>query len=170
MAVTENISNISAYWKEGGLYIYETNRGDVIAQINSTGTYFSGIFGGYLAQTTTFTTAQSVVSSTAGKLILCATDDTVFSLPNVSTGTKFPAGVCFTFVNTATDGGAKIVVKTTTGDRIVGIGTLSGSSTHVITNTKATQQYGDRITIKSSDYSLWSLHDVVGTWALSATS
>jgi len=177
--MSETVSQIRSYWKDGALYVAKngtaTGSSDTILIISSTGTIYYGPFLGINQQTVNVTAATAL--STAGSLgitITCTTDSVVLTLPGSST--TLVAGLTYTIINTATDGAAMICVrgKTVSADPIVGLGTISSDAKFVIKNTSTTHIYGDQITLIASDSAAgkanWSLDNVIGTWALSATS
>ena len=169
-----DIANISSHWSDGSLVVFRKN-GEKLLAISSTGTVcYVPVFG--VNQQTVNVTAATALS-TAGSLglvVTCTTDSVVLTLPGSST--TLVAGLTYTIVNTATDGAAMICVrgKTVSADPIVGLGVVSTGVKFAIKNTSTTHVYGDRITLIASDSAAgkanWSLHNVVGTWALSATS
>jgi hypothetical protein len=158
------IGNIKGEWSSGALHIRNLQNEDILV-LSSTGVGYGGVFSGFLAQTTTFTAAQTLTSAYLGKLVITTTDAVAFTLPVASTSR---AGWTYTIINMATSGGAAITVSTAdNADLIVGNGKLSTDACNSVTNTKTTQKYGDRITIVNAGAVLWSLQEVVGTWALS---
>lgn len=161
------IGNIVGNWIEGQLHIQDTQGQDLVV-FNSTGIGYGGQFGGYLAQTTTVATALTITAAHLGKRIQTATDDIVFTLPVASTS---KAGYTYTIMNTGSAGAAKIVVVTADiAEYIVGNGAISTDVNCAITNTKATAKYGDYVKLVNSGAVIWSLKEVVGTWAGSVGS
>lgn len=122
-------------------------------------------FGAHYQTNTTMAAATSLTTAMCGKRVLCSTDAVVYTLPTAAV-----AGVNFLVTNTASDGGALIVVKTAaTTDVIMGNG-ANATTNCAILNTKATQRFGDSIGLMSSGSVTWFCTNVVGTWANAATS
>lgn len=157
------IANVRARWS-GGVLIFEDISGNQLLTLGaSTGLQ---IFAG--PTVTTYAAASTLSTTQAGKIINCTTDAVVITLPLASTSM---AGLSYTIRNTATDGGALLVVRTNaTTELIVGNGSASSAAICAASNTKATQQYGDQISLINSGAVLWHLSNVIGTWALSTTS
>jgi hypothetical protein len=157
------IANVRARWVAGVLVFEDTSGNQLLTLAASTGLQdFSG------QTVTTYAAAATLSTTQAGKVINCTTDNVVITLPLASTSM---AGLSYTIRNTATDGGALLVVRTNvTTELICGNGSATGAAICAVKNTKATQQYGDQITLINSGAVLWHLSNVIGTWALSTTS
>lgn len=159
------ISNVKSEWVNGALRFKTAPNGEDLFTVGCT----TGVPFGFQGQSTlNITAATTLVASTHGGLLLyCTTDDIVFTLPTVTATT---VGYHFTIMNTASDGGAKLVLRTNaTTDYIVGYG--NGATTNcAMTNTKDTANKGDKVSVQSSILLIWYVVDAVGTWAFSATS
>jgi hypothetical protein len=158
------IANVKAVWSGGVLTFQDVRTGNTIVTLGaSTGLQ---MFAG--PTVTTYTAAATLSTTQAGKIVNCTTDAVVFTLPLASTSM---AGLSYTIRNTASAGGALLVVRTNaTTELICGNGSATGAAICAAVNTKATQAYGDQITLVNSGAVLWHLSNVVGTWAMSTTS
>jgi len=163
------IANLKANWINGALRIQDVATGNDVLVIGAT----TGAPYGYQNQgTATITTATTLTPSThGGKLLLCPTDGTVISLTDGASSTAY--GAQYTITNTASDGGALVVVAgagTASSYWILGAGTANATTNTFIANTKTTQQYGDSVTLQFNGSTAWMVTNLVGTWAISATS
>lgn len=163
------IANIKGTWVNGALRIQKAANGDDIMVLGAT----TGLpWGAYNLNVTNVTTAVTLAASThAGKTIACGVDGTVISLSDHTSSTSY--GASYTIVNTASDGGALVVVKAAgTGSSawfVIG-GTASATTNTVIANTKTTQQYGDYISVRFNASTAWIVYDSAGTWTPSNAS
>jgi hypothetical protein len=163
------ISNVQSTWRNGALRFQKVANGDDIFVIGAT----TGLpFCSYNLNVTTVTTAVTLAASThAGKTIACGVDATVISLSDHASSTSY--GASYTIVNTASDGGALVVVKAAgTGSSawFAAGGTASATTNTVIANTKTTQQYGDFISVRFNGSTSWIVYDSAGTWTPSNAS
>lgn len=95
-----------------------------------------------------------------GRIILVDTDAVVISLPAVGTGETY------TIMNIAPDGTAAIHVDVNSSDRILGgCGFVALDDGDKITNTKATADQGDYVTLSYGSAVGWYITDMCGTWA-----
>jgi hypothetical protein len=95
-----------------------------------------------------------------GRIIKCATDTVVLTLPAVATGKTF------TFVNTAEDGAAAIHLDCNASDKILGgCGFSVLDDGDKVTNTKATAKKGDYIKVDYGTADGWYIVELRGTWA-----
>lgn len=156
-----------------GVLRFRNQRKEDLFQIGATGTSNGMPFGPYYLNTKNVTAAASFNPSTHGGYVVYATtDDLVFTLPtlSVSTAGATTAGYEFTLMNTASSGGAKLVLRTNaTTDYMSGYGSAATTNC-ALTNTKLTQTYGDMVTVRAGISPVWLVTKVVGTWAFSATS
>lgn len=163
------IANIKSTWINGALRFQKVANSDDIFVIGAT----TGLpFSSYNLNVATVTTAVTIAASThAGKTIACGVDGTVISLSDHASSTSY--GASYTIVNTASDGGALLVVKAAgTGSSawfVIG-GTASATTNTVIANTKTTQQYGDFISVRFNGSTSWIVYDSAGTWTPSNAS
>ncbi len=154
-------SKVISEWINGALRFMTPNREDLLVVGATTGVPF----GAYYQTVSTITAATSLTAIHCGKLVTCATDDVVITLPTAAT-----IGLNYNVMNTGSDGAALLVVKTAaTTDVIQGYGSAATTGC-AIKNTKATQRVGDSVGLMASGSVTWYLTNVVGTWALSTTS
>jgi len=163
------LNNVRSAGINGALRFQKAYTGDDIFVIGAT----TGVpFGPYNQNVVAVTTAVTVAASThAGKLITCGVDGTVISLSDHTSSTSY--GAFYTIMNTASDGGALIVIKAAGSGSsawIVAGGTASATTNTVIANTKATQQYGDYVCLRFNGSTAWIVNESAGTWALSNAS
>jgi hypothetical protein len=126
-------------------------------------------FGNYYANVVNITAAATLAASTnAGYITYCTTDAVVVTLPAVSVST---VGLAFTVMNTASDGGSLLQIKSASAADWLNGGMGAAATTNlVLKNTKATQRKGDMIQLVCSGSTAWFVREVVGTWALAATT
>lgn len=163
------IANVRSVWSYGNLQFQDVRTGDIILQIGSS---TSIPFGAPQRKLKNVTAAATLAASTdMGLLVYCTTDGVVIGLSDHASSTSY--GARYTIMNCASDGGALLVVKAAgTGSSawFAAGGTVSATTNTVIANTKATQQYGDFITVAFNASTCWQVIEQAGTWALSATS
>ncbi len=156
-----------------GVLRFRNQRKEDLFQIGATGTSNGMPAGPYYLNTLNVTAAATLVPSTHGGYVVYATTDAlVFTLQTLSASTagNTTNGQTFTLMNTASDGGAKLLLRTNaTTDYMVGYGSAATTNC-VISNTKATQRYGDYVRVTAGVSPVWVVTDVVGTWAFAATS
>ena len=164
-------TNVRSVGINGALRFQDTKAQD-LAVIGAT----TGIpFGAYYRATRNITAATTLAASThGGYLTYCTTDAIVVTLPAVAAST---AGLSFTIMNTASDGGALLQLKTAAATDWFNGGMGAAATTNlVLANTKATQRLGDSLTVVCGGFnstalpSAWFVTSVVGTWALAATT
>ena len=111
--------------------------------------------------TRTITTNFTLIDvNDIGRLILCATDNVVLTLPAVATGHRY------TFVNIGADGAALIELDTNASDKILGgCGFSVLDNGDKVSNTKGTADKGDYITVEYGTADGWYITELVGTWA-----
>lgn len=133
-------------------------------------------FGAYNQSYVTITAATTLVPSThAGLIVNCTTDAIVVTLPAIATSTN---GIQYTIINTASDGGALLELKTgAASDWVIIGGTATATTNLVLANTKTTQKYGDMITVTQGTNTLtttttnaWITINKVGTWVAQAAT
>jgi hypothetical protein len=113
------------------------------------------------AKAETKTANYTLDEEDVGKVMQCATDAVVFTLPSTV------VGYVYTIVNTAADGAAKISVSPATADKIMGMDITDADNKDII-NTKATAKKGDMIKLLGDGSLGWYIIDVHGTWAREA--
>jgi hypothetical protein len=155
-----DINKVFATWHNGALKFKDYLGQDVIVIGPTTGLPF----GQYYQQTVKVTTAATMAPSThGGAIVYCSVDGTVLTLPTAAATT---AGVEYTFVNTASDGGAAIAIKTgAAADYIFGYSNYVSTSIAAV-NTKTTQRYGDTLRISQTPSSGWAIGTMIGTWSI----
>lgn len=165
------LTNVRSFGDKGALK-FVTTRGEDIFVIGAT----TGIpFGPTNQYTVNITAAATLVPSThAGAIVYCTTDNVVVTLPAVAASTQ---GLMFTIMNTASDGAALLELKTGgAGDYVVIGGTVTATTNLVIANTKATQQYGDSLTVIQGAWvaggttNCWITTNYTGTWVAQAAT
>lgn len=158
------ISNVGSEFQLGALRFKDYLRQDLLVIGATTGLPF----GAQNQATLNVTAAATLVPSTHGGLVVYSTTDAV--VLTLQTATATTVGECYTIVNTASNGGALLIVRTNaTTDYIVGYG--SGATTNcAMSNTKLTQKRGDSVTFTNGVLLKWNVTNVVGTWAFAATS
>lgn len=172
-------SNVTSKWVDGVLTFTDLD-GNTIMQIHpsSGGVKFANAGGitvstGVLAgltvssgltldgvNTRTVTTAYSLVQADSGRVVNCAVTGTFVTLPLASTTSL--AGTVFTLRNSGSTGAAQIILITTTTESIIG-GSIS--TTNLISNTLATADTGDYVSVSPTGSSSWRVTAMVGTWA-----
>ena len=102
----------------------------------------------------------------SGKIFTIATDAKTFTLPSTA------AGLTYTFVCTAADGGALVSISPATADGIFGTITLAASVVQMagtantdVDLTKSTQLKGDSITLVGDGVDGWAIVASTGIWA-----
>lgn len=163
------IANHVSNWINGALRIQKANNRDDVMVIGAT----TGIpFGAYNLKSIAVTTATTLVASThLGMVITCGVDGTVISLSDHASSTSY--GATYTIMNTASDGGALIVIKgagTGSSAWFNCGGTVTATTNIYLHNTKTTQQYGDYVKLTFNGSTSWVVNERSGTWALSTTS
>ena len=128
-------------------------------------TTFSGTIKGPMYQDDRVTITKSVNYTAVdpndvGRLILVDTDAVVITLPAVGTGETY------TIMNIAEDGTAVIHVDVNSSDRVLGgCGFVALDDGDKLTNTKATADKGDYVTLSYGSAVGWYITDMCGTWA-----
>lgn len=173
-AATDSImtySNPAAYWTSSNMILprnilgYESDTG--LSKIGDGATQwtslpYTNLAGFYTAPTvsTTLTTGD------CGKVIGVGTDALTHKVPLASAGCKF------TFANIGAAGHNIISIASTSTGVFVGTCTsvaqstlISSSSGSVLTNTKATAQLGDSVTLVSLGTYTYAVTGCTGTWA-----
>jgi hypothetical protein len=155
------ISAIKGGWKGGKLVIEDYNGLDVmVIGVPSTGV--RAIPAGYV---TVVTTSVTLSQTYEGRTILANASTTLtFTLPYANSTSTFAK---YHIVNGASSGNMAIIVLTAaTTDTFVGCGWASTAVPYQLTNTAATAECGDSITLMSgnSTTSLWHVQGLVGTW------
>ncbi len=94
-----------------------------------------------------------------GKIFLCATDSTQFTLPATE------AGLTYTIINTqASDSSAEIAFSPHSDDKIMGPD-IAGVDDKDLINTAASSKSGDMCRIVGDGSLGWYVTEVTGTWA-----
>ena len=103
--------------------------------------------------------AYTVVAVTdSGKIFYSDVDGMVFTLPAIA------SGECYTFVNSAEAGAAKMSISPNADDGIMYATDYTNDKDLI--NTKATHVQGDRVTVYNiSDADYWQVGRVQGVWA-----
>ncbi len=162
------LGNVNSEFINGVLRFRNAKTKADLFQIGATGTSNGMPFGPYYLNTLNVTAAATLVPSTHGGLVVYATtDDLVLTL---QTATATTVGEAYTIMNTASAGGAKLILRTNaTTDYFVGYG--SGATTNcALVNTKTTQKYGDAVTVQNGVLLKWNVTNIVGTWAFAAAT
>jgi hypothetical protein len=120
-----------------------------------------------------FTQDAAVDATDCGAIVSTNDDGRIFTLPAVAAGNL---ACVITFVNTAADGQADLVISPNANDGIYGscvgvtgagaatVAQLSGTDDADIGNTQATQNKGDYITLASDGSTGWYVTGCVGVW------
>jgi hypothetical protein len=164
-----DIANVNSIWVNGALRFVKAGTNDDLFVIGAT----TGVpFAAYNRAVKTVTTAVTLAASTdVGKLIACGVDGTVITMTDGVSSTSH--GASYTILNTASDGGALIQVKfggTGSSYWVAMAGNVSATTNLVASNTKATQELGDYITVRFNNSTSWVVTEYAGTWALSGTT
>ena len=157
------LTNVRAAGVLGAL-VYYNSRGEPIAAIGGTGSTGVGIpYGLYNQFVVNITAATTLAPSThVGAMVTCTTDAIVITLPAVAAST---AAIQYDIMNLASSGGALLEIKTNSAtDYFVVGGTATATSNLVLANTKATQQFGDNVSVACSGSTCWIVENRVGTW------
>ena len=173
------LANLKASFVDGALVITDLDGNSILTINPSSGglalanagglTISTGIIGSLTVSSgltldgvsaRTVTGAATLTVADSGRIVNCAVDATIFTLPMAST-TTLP-GTTLTIRNNASTGGAQIVLITNTGETIVGGGI---STTNLVANTKATADKGDYVIVQPTGSSGWRIVSLVGTWA-----
>jgi len=116
-------------------------------------------------KTEAITAAKTLTAADSGKVFLVGTDALTVTLPSTS------AGLTYTFINTGADGAVLITVSPAAADAIFGTianaaadSVCTGSDNGDLTNTKATANKGDRVTIVGDGSAGWYITEGVGIW------
>ncbi len=112
------------------------------------------------------TATLTLTAEECGDVRMIATDAKIYTLPATIEGCEF------TFVNTGADGAVLLSVDPVAADAVFGTvanaaadGVMTGSDGGVVTNTKATANKGDYITVIGDGVTGWFIVSGVGIWA-----
>ena len=129
----------------------------------ATGT--AGTLSGHRSMVETITAAKTLDAEDSGKVFLVGTDALTITLP----ATK--SGLTYTFINTGADGAVLITVSPNASDAIDGTianaaadSVCTGTDDGDLTNTKATANKGDRVTLVGDGSAGWYIVEGVGIW------
>jgi predicted RecA/RadA family phage recombinase len=107
--------------------------------------------------------SANAAATESGVCYDCTADNTVITLPATA------AGLEFTVMNTAADGGALVEVDFQAADKNVGgLGIAAGGDGKKLSNTKATAKKGDFITFVADGIDGYRIKAIRGTWAQEA--
>jgi len=161
-----DISNVKSVWINGALHFQNPNGETLLVIGGTTGIPFTQRY----TKTITCTTATTMVNSTHGGCVMtCGVDATVITMPTLATVSC--AGLTYTFVNTASDGGALLQIKGAGAtDWFSMAGEIYATTELCCENAKSTQRKGDSVTITSNGSTCWIVSGVVGTWTLETTT
>ena len=160
------ISNVRSNFINGALRFQRVSTNEDLFVIGAT----TGVpFGAQNQQVVNITAATTLNPSThAGAIVYNTTDAIVCTLPACGPST---AGIIYTVMNTASDGGAITCVKSAGAtDWINGAGTAAATTNLAINNTKATHKYGDMISLTCNGSTAWFVIARVGTWSIATTT
>lgn len=117
----------------------------------------------------TVTASTTLTTADTGKDYNVATDALVVTLPAI---TSSNIGIEFTFRNTGADGNNILAISPASTDGISGTipnasadSVASGVVDKNFSNTKATANNGDYVTLRAVDLTKWFITDGVGIWA-----
>ena len=151
------ISNVNSVWIDGVLR-FRNQRSEDVLEIGAT----TGIPAGAHYQTnTTIAAATTLTVANCGRMVLCSTDSVVVTLPLAAL-----PGLTYTIMNTASDGGALLVVKGAATTEVFQGNAVSATTATACKNTALTQRFGDCIGLRSTASVTWIITNVVGTWAV----
>ena len=159
-----SVANLTADWNTTGSLVFKDLNGTVVATIDVT----NGIYPFSGPTVCTIIAATTLSTSNCGKVICCSTDGVIVTLPTASIARL--VGLTYTIRNTASSGGALLVVKSadTTAEAFVGGGNVSGAN-YLLANTKATQTKGDYVQVMATHDTTaacwWYVTGIQGTWA-----
>jgi hypothetical protein len=156
-----DLSKIHSYWSGGNLHFADTNGVDVMV-IGTPTTGVRAIPAGYV---TVVTTSATLGVTEVGRTIYCvATTTLTMTLPLATSTCTFAK---YNIVNGASSGDMAIIVLAgATTDTFAGCGWSSTAVPYQLTNTAATAQPGDMLSIQAgnSTTAMWWVMGLVGTW------
>ena len=159
------LTNVRSYGDKGALK-FVTIRGEDVFVIGAT----TGIpFGSVNQLVVNITAATTLNPSThGGAVVYCTTDNIVVTLPANGPSS---AGIVYQVQATASDGAMLFQLKTASATDWFQMGGVTAATTNLIAkDVKATQQYGDELSITSNGSTCWFCTNTIGTWTLATST